>query len=159
MTATTDSREAPAATVGVLGAGSWGTALAILLARNGHAVRLWGRDAGTVARLAAARCNDRFLPGFEFPPGLQPRAAGGARMLVIAVPSQGAVALLERLAAMPVRPHGIVSAAKGFVDDGRLLDERVAATLGAAGRRGARLPGERPARLGGSRAQRVLGPW
>lgn len=52
----------------VAGAGSWGTALAIHLARNGHATVLWGHDAGHIARLSHARCNERYLPGVEFPP-------------------------------------------------------------------------------------------
>jgi glycerol-3-phosphate dehydrogenase (NAD(P)+) len=52
----------------VAGAGSWGTALAILLARNGHATVLWGHDPGHIARLGADRQNRRHLPGIDFPP-------------------------------------------------------------------------------------------
>jgi glycerol-3-phosphate dehydrogenase (NAD(P)+) len=76
----------------VLGAGSWGTALAILLARNGFGVRLWGHQPQFVAELRKQRCNRRYLPGGVFPDTLQPEAQlevaiGGARDVVLAVPS------------------------------------------------------------------------
>ncbi|MGD8841982.1 MAG: 2-dehydropantoate 2-reductase N-terminal domain-containing protein, partial [Gammaproteobacteria bacterium] len=51
----------------VLGAGSWGTALAMLLARNGHLVRLWDRDADHIAALSEQRENRRYLPDIELP--------------------------------------------------------------------------------------------
>ena len=53
--------------VSVLGAGSYGTALAICLARNGHKVTLWGRNSQDVATLAAERKNQRYLPDIPFP--------------------------------------------------------------------------------------------
>src|SRR5262249_3971676 len=56
--------------IGVLGAGSWGTALAIQLARSGRPVFLWARDRGQLARIAEERTNGRYLPGYEFPPSL-----------------------------------------------------------------------------------------
>jgi hypothetical protein len=58
------------ATVAVLGVGSWGTALALLLARNGHTVRLWGHDPEEVAPLRRERENRRYLPGIPFPAAL-----------------------------------------------------------------------------------------
>jgi len=51
----------------VLGAGSWGTALAMLLARNGHEVKLWDRDSGHVEALNQQRENRRYLPGISLP--------------------------------------------------------------------------------------------
>lgn len=62
----------PAARLSVLGAGSWGTALAILLARNGHRVRLWGHDPDIVAILREEGCNRRYLPDVPFPAELDP---------------------------------------------------------------------------------------
>jgi glycerol-3-phosphate dehydrogenase (NAD(P)+) len=62
----------PAARLSVLGAGSWGTALAILLARNGHRVRLWGHDPDIVATLREEGCNRRYLPDVPFPAELDP---------------------------------------------------------------------------------------
>ena len=54
-------------TVAVLGAGSWGTALAALLARNDVPTRLWGRDADALAAMAASRRNLRYLPDLDLP--------------------------------------------------------------------------------------------
>lgn len=54
-------------TIAVLGTGSWGTALAILLARNGHKVHFWGKFTDEVAELQQNRCNNRYLPGFQLP--------------------------------------------------------------------------------------------
>ena len=51
----------------VLGAGSWGTALAALIARNGVPTRLWGRDREALAAMASSRCNKRYLPDIELP--------------------------------------------------------------------------------------------
>lgn len=82
--------EAP---IAVLGAGSWGTALALLLARNGHATLLWARDAAHVADMRQARENARYLPGVTFPERLAVSAdlgevLGCARDLLLAVPSR-----------------------------------------------------------------------
>ncbi|MEC9340786.1 MAG: NAD(P)H-dependent glycerol-3-phosphate dehydrogenase [Pseudomonadota bacterium] len=76
----------------VLGAGSWGTALALVLARNEHPVSLWCRDADQAQEMAALRCNGRYLPAAVFPRGLQPTADFGealsaAANVLIAVPS------------------------------------------------------------------------
>jgi glycerol-3-phosphate dehydrogenase (NAD(P)+) len=57
-------------TLTVLGAGSWGTALAALSARNGVPTRLWGRDRAALAAIAASRCNQRYLPDIELPAAL-----------------------------------------------------------------------------------------
>ena len=56
--------------IAVLGAGSWGTALAALLARNGVATRLWGRDPGQMAAMAASGRNGRYLPDLDLPGSL-----------------------------------------------------------------------------------------
>ncbi len=56
----------------VVGAGSWGTALAMVLAENGNTVYLWGRDSSHIAELKAQGCNQRYLPGANFPKGLLP---------------------------------------------------------------------------------------
>ncbi|MDH5648624.1 MAG: NAD(P)-dependent glycerol-3-phosphate dehydrogenase [Gammaproteobacteria bacterium] len=62
--------EASANHIAVLGAGSWGTALALLLAGNGFSVTLWGRDSARMARMAHERTNTVYLPGFPFPDSL-----------------------------------------------------------------------------------------
>lgn len=124
------------ASVSVLGAGSWGTALAILLARNGHGVTLWGHRPEHVAALRTERCNRRYLPGVFFPDNLNPvadlrEAAGSAELQLIAVPSHGFSALLGE-----IKPHlpprvKIAWATKGLeLESGRLLHEVAEAILG-----------------------------
>src|SRR5712664_4019766 len=86
----------------VIGAGSWGTALAIQLARAGHPVRLWGRDAKHLAELERERVNRRYLPETTFPSTLNVtadlRAAlADARDVLIAVPSHAFRDLLKQL--------------------------------------------------------------
>ena len=81
-------------TIGVLGSGSWGTALAVHLARTGHDVRLWARDHALAAAMSAQRENATYLPGISLPAALQPTAdlsgaIDGAEFVVMAVPSHG----------------------------------------------------------------------
>ncbi len=105
--------------VAVLGAGSWGTALAVHLSRAGRAVRLWARDESLVAEIAETRINARYLTGVRLPPGVQTtaaleRALAGASFVVVTVPSHGLRAVV-RQAAPFLAPHVIlVSAAKGL---------------------------------------------
>jgi glycerol-3-phosphate dehydrogenase (NAD(P)+) len=86
--------------ISVLGAGSWGTALAILIARNGHRVTLWGHNAEHQAALKAARCNERYLPGVRFPENVTvtadiASAVKNAEILLIVVPSHAFRTLLR----------------------------------------------------------------
>jgi glycerol-3-phosphate dehydrogenase (NAD(P)+) len=107
-----------ASAVTILGAGSWGTALAVHLARIGHEVLLWARDAGLAERLRTARENAVYLPGVAFPETLVPgaslaEACARAEMVVFVCPSAGVRPLAE--AVRPVlqgRPL-VVSASKG----------------------------------------------
>ena len=64
--------------IGVIGSGSWGTALAAHLAHTGHDVRLWARDAALSSEMAALRENRVYLPGIELPSALAPTS--GARL-------------------------------------------------------------------------------
>jgi glycerol-3-phosphate dehydrogenase (NAD(P)+) len=106
-------------TVAVIGAGGWGTALAVHLARMGHDVRLWGRDPALVADLARRRANAVYLPDVMFPASLRPEASidaalTGARMVVLAVPSHGLRAVLAAAAGSIDRRAVVVSASKGL---------------------------------------------
>lgn len=124
------------ANVSVLGAGSWGTALAILLARNGHRVRLWGHHPEHVAALRDERLNRRYLPDAPFPDLLHPvaelpAAVADSEFHIVVVPSHAFGALLTR-----VQPHlsansKIAWATKGLeLNSGRLLHEVAAAIYG-----------------------------
>ncbi len=120
----------------VLGAGSWGTALAVQFARGGRAVRLWGRDAAQLRELARARSNERYLPGVAFPDSLEVRAelaaaVAGARDVLVVVPSPALRALLTELAPHLTAPMQVCWATKGFESASGLLPHQVAhAVLG-----------------------------
>ena len=108
--------------VAVLGSGGWGTALAAHLARIGHDVHLWGRDAVLIATLARTRVNDVYLPGIELPPGVTPMAdltgaVHGASVVVNAVPSHGMRAVARAMAAGLAPGATLVSATKGIEMD------------------------------------------
>ncbi len=115
----------------VVGAGSWGTALAVHLAREGHPTRLWGRDGAQLAEMQRSRHNERYLPDAGFPDGLQvtqhlEQALAGARDVLIAVPSHAFRATLHS-----IRPHlnadtRIAWATKGFEIATGMLPHQVA---------------------------------
>ena len=123
--------------IAVLGAGSWGTALAIQFSRAGRAVTLWGRDASRVRAMAAARCNVKYLPDVAFPPNLDTDVdltAGlrGAADVVVAVPSLSFRSTLAAIAGTGVRVSGLCWASKGFeIETGRLPHQVVAETMPA----------------------------
>ena len=126
----------PQAQIAVLGAGSWGTALAIQCARAGNAVRLWSRDAQSLVQSGAARRNQRYLPDAAFPASLGVeadlgRAVRDARDVIIAVPSHAFRAVLAELAELADPATGITWATKGFELSTGLLPHQVArAVLG-----------------------------
>ncbi len=104
--------------VAVLGAGSWGTALALQLARAGQRVKLWGHRAEHMAQLRADGENRRYLGGIPFPPNLEPvvdlqSALTGSAFILLVVPSHVFVETLERLRALNVA-QPIFWAIKGF---------------------------------------------
>jgi glycerol-3-phosphate dehydrogenase (NAD(P)+) len=106
----------------VLGAGAWGTALALQAARAGQAVTLWARGPARVAAMAAARENARYLPGIALPDGVAvtanlAEALGGAELAILAVPVQHIRAFL---AGVPASAPPLVTVAKG-VELGTLL--------------------------------------
>ncbi len=118
--------------IGIIGAGSWGTALALLLARNGHAVRLWVREPDLLATMRATRENTMFLPGFRLPDGVQPcgtfaEALEGASLVVCAVPTHGTRAVLREAARFVQPAATIVSATKGLELDTLLRVSQVIA--------------------------------
>ena len=115
--------------IAVLGAGSWGTALAILLARNGHSVRLWAHRREHITAIRTDGENNRFLPGITFPDGLTAEAdlttaVAGCSELLVAVPSHAFPALLQQLSAIIPADTRIAWASKGLEPgSSRLLHE------------------------------------
>jgi len=122
--------------VAVLGVGSWGTALALLLARNGHTVRLWGHDPQEVAPLRQERENRRYLPGIPFPETLAVGAnletvVAGVDWVLVATPSHAYRATLKRLRSVLPTTAGLAWATKGLEPgSGRFLHEITAEILG-----------------------------
>jgi len=103
----------------VLGAGSWGTALAIHLARVGHDVALWARDAMLVDDMNGMRMNPRYLttsplPALVRPTASLPAALEGAAFVVFAVPSHGMRRVVQDATPLLVPDAVLVSAAKGL---------------------------------------------
>jgi glycerol-3-phosphate dehydrogenase (NAD(P)+) len=121
----------------VIGAGSWGTALAILLAREGHATQLWGRDQVQRDAMRQARCNLRYLPEASFPDALQITSDLGSalketRDVLIAVPSHGFRATLQEIQPHLATHTRIAWATKGFeIASGMLPHQVVREVLGA----------------------------
>lgn len=120
--------EAP---IAVVGAGSWGTALAIQFARAGRRTLLWGRDDDAMQALATVRVNDRYLPDVPFPDGLEVTsdlagAVAEATDVLVVVPSHGFRELLHTLHGLPVPPRTLAWATKGFEIETGLLPHQVA---------------------------------
>lgn len=106
----------------VLGAGSWGTALAIHLGSIGHQVALWGRDSQLIAAMAERRANPTYLPDVTFPAPVRPSASieaalAGARYVIVAVPSHGLRAVVRQAAPFIGADAIVVSATKGIEAD------------------------------------------
>lgn len=105
----------------VLGAGSWGTALAVHLANAGHQVRLWARDEAFVKELRSSRANTQYLPGVPLGDRIAATASVeeavlDARFVVVAVPSHGFRGVVTRATPF-LREAVLVSATKGIEVD------------------------------------------
>lgn len=125
-----------AAPIAVLGAGSWGTALAILLAHAGRPVTLWARNATQLSEMTTARSNPAFLPDIPFPSSLVTAQSNDLRNLpafehyLVVVPSHAFRETLNNLAqarrdrSLNPAPTSLIWGSKGFdPDSGKLLSE------------------------------------
>ncbi len=115
-----------ASAVAVLGAGSWGTALAVLLARNGTPVMLWARDPARVAAMQTQRRNERYLPDILFPDGITvtaelPKALAQADDILLAVPSHSFRTTLRAIAPLLKPTARLAWASKGLEEGSRKL--------------------------------------
>ncbi|VAV84085.1 Glycerol-3-phosphate dehydrogenase [NAD(P)+] [hydrothermal vent metagenome] len=112
--------------IAAIGAGSWGTTLAILLARKGYPVSLWVREPELCAEMLKTRENTTFLPGFRMPPNLEvtndmEQALAGAELVLSTVPSHGIRGVFKDVAARISEDAVIVSASKGIEQGSHLL--------------------------------------
>jgi glycerol-3-phosphate dehydrogenase (NAD(P)+) len=129
--------EASTAPVAVLGAGSWGTALAIQLARSGRATRLWGRDSQQLRAMAQERANTRYLAGAKFPDSLTvssdlSSALQGALDVLVAVPSHSFRSVLTEIAPRLDAATRVAWATKGFeLSTGKLPHQVAREVLGS----------------------------
>ena len=122
--------------IAVLGAGSWGTALAALLARHGHPTVLWGRNAEQVEAIDRAHENRRYLPGVRLPESLRAttdlaQAVASADLVLVVTPSHAFNQTLYALAPHRRPGAGVAWATKGFEPgSGRFLHEVAGEILG-----------------------------
>lgn len=120
----------------ILGAGSWGTALALYLSRRGQIVRIWSYEISEIASMLAERTNNQFLPGYDFPEELKPtanlaEAVKDINDIIIAVPSVGFKETLAMLKPLYTPELRIVCATKGLdADTGQLLNAVTEEVLG-----------------------------
>ena len=121
--------------VGVIGSGGWGTALALLMARLGLQVPIWGHDPAHVEAMRSSQRNEKYLPGIELPGTLLPTADLGecvrADILLVAVPSKYLAAITRRLAeASGDHTPVLVSCTKGIErEQGLLMSEVMTASF------------------------------
>lgn len=120
----------------VLGAGSYGTALAVVLAGNGHQVKLWARDSAQVSEMQTSRSNARYLPEIPFPETLQVSSniadvMNGCSVVLIAVPSHAFRSAITTIKPYLSQETPIIWASKGLdPDTGDLLGNVLTQELG-----------------------------
>jgi len=123
-------------TVAVLGAGNMGTALAQVIASNGHAVRAWSIETDVLEELRDARRNTRYLAGVDLHPGIEAtweleKAVDGAALILVSVPSQVVRTIARDLASLINHEQVVLNVAKGLESETHLrMSEVLAQELG-----------------------------
>ncbi len=120
--------------IAVLGTGSWGTTLAILLRYNAHDVALWSHRPEQAEVLKASRLNSLLLPGIQIPPEIEitsdlPAAVQGTDMVVTAVPTQFLRSVAMKLKSEMGHDHLIVNVAKGIENDSLMTVSEILADV------------------------------
>jgi len=123
----------------VIGAGSWGSALAMVLADNGHEVRLWGNDSSQMEEIVNFSTNSRYLPGVTLPKNIKgyidlESALDGIETVVLAVPTKAYRVVIDQMKEILTRPITIVHVSKGIEPDSLLriseiIEEQMPAEL------------------------------
>lgn len=122
----------------ILGAGSWGTALAMSLARRGQAVRLWSIETAEITAMLKDKANHRYLPGFDLPPSIEPiadlkTAVEQVEDIMMVVPSIGYRQTLALVKPFIDKNNRIICATKGLdTNTGQLLSDVTVEVLGSA---------------------------
>jgi glycerol-3-phosphate dehydrogenase (NAD(P)+) len=122
--------------IGVAGAGSWATALAVLLARKGYTVRMWSRQASLADEITIQRENTRYLPGVKVPPAVEvtvniEEAVNEVEAVVFAVPSHAFREVLQKTLPCLSGTEFIINTAKGIEEDSlRRLSQAFAEVAG-----------------------------
>ncbi|WP_075982141.1 NAD(P)H-dependent glycerol-3-phosphate dehydrogenase [Bacillus massilinigeriensis] len=108
--------------ISVLGAGSWGTALAMVLADNGHEVRLWGNNPDHIDEINAKHTNSQYLPEIALPESIKgflslEEVLSGVSTIILAVPTKAIREVIQRTVAIRKEPLTIVHVSKGIEPD------------------------------------------
>lgn len=118
--------------VAVLGGGSFGTAMANILADNGHRVKIWMRDIAVAEAIRTQHENPRYLPGIPLNPAMEPTqdiraAVEGADIVMVAIPSKAFASVLDQVSDL-IRPeHIVVSTTKGIeMDTFKMMSQIIA---------------------------------
>lgn len=129
-----------ASKIGILGAGSWGTAMGHVLARNGHGVTLWSHDPAVAERIRTEARNEKYLPGIDLAPTLSAThdletSLAGADVVISATPSHAVRDVFGKARPHLPRAALLVSGTKGIeIETGLRMSEVVSDVLGESWR-------------------------
>jgi glycerol-3-phosphate dehydrogenase (NAD(P)+) len=125
--------------IAVIGAGSWGTALSLVLADNGHEVRLWGNNPEHIAEINETHQNQRYLPGIDLPASIQAYASleealSGVRYVLLVVPTKAIREVCGKIRDVIKEPVTFIHASKGIEPDtskriSEMIEEEIPAQL------------------------------